>query len=67
MLAHNALYVTVYQFEAPEGGVMIRHTVYRTRESIERRGGSMLHRTGKQVPCYEVAEGMWKPDRNPVT
>ena len=60
------LYVWVYQFEAPENGAMVRHNAYRTRESIEKRGGTLLHQTGKQVPGYEVTEGMWKPDRNPV-
>ena len=60
------LYVWVYQFHAPENGSPVRYTVYRTQESIEQRGGTILHQTGKQVPGYEITEGMWKPDRNPV-
>ena len=60
------LYVWVYQFDAPENGSTVRHTVYRTQESIEARGATMLYQTGKQVPGYEVTEGLWKPDRNPV-
>lgn len=60
------LYVWVYQFEVIENGVPVRFSVYRTQESVEARGGRILHATGKQVPGYEVTEGMWKPDRNPV-
>jgi hypothetical protein len=60
------LYVWVYQYEAPENGNPVRHNSYRTRESVESRGGAILHATGKQVPGYEVTEGLWRPDRNPV-
>jgi hypothetical protein len=66
MLDHRLLYVTVYQFETAENGVTVRHTGYRTRESIEKRGGSMLHRTGKQVSGDEIIEGLWKADPTPV-
>lgn len=60
------LYIWVYQFEVSENGTHTRHTVYRTRDSIEKRGGVILHQTGKQVPGYEITEGMWKPDRTPL-
>ena len=61
------LYLWVYQFEAPENGAPVRHMTYRTSESIEKGGGTVIHQTAKQVPGYEITEGMWKPDRNPVT
>ena len=62
----DTLYVWVYQFEASEGENMVRHSSYRTRESIEKRGGRILHQTGRQVLGHEVTEGLWRPDRNPV-
>ena len=64
-MLNDAMYATVYQFEALENGVMVRHTVYRTCESIKKRGGAILHETAKLVLGSEVMEGMWKPDRNP--
>jgi hypothetical protein len=50
----------------PEQGKLVRNTCYRTRESVESRRGVILHGTGKQVPGYEVVDGLWRPDRYPA-
>ena len=60
------LYVWVYQYEASDNGVTVRHRLFRTRESIEKRGAAILHQTARQVPGYEITDGIWRPDRNPV-
>jgi len=62
------MFVWVYQYEAPENGKPVTHASYRTPEAIEKRGGVLIRRSGKQVPAYEIdSSGMWRPDRNPVT
>ena len=37
MLDYATMFITVYQFNARENGAWVRHTTYRTRESIESR------------------------------
>ena len=65
------LYTWVYQYEMVEarlGTETVRHTTFRTRDSILAKGGTPLSHTARQVRAYEVdTSGMWKPDRNPVT
>jgi hypothetical protein len=61
------LYVWVYHYEIAEGEAKVKHTTYRTQDSIQKCGGVALHKTGKQVPGYEVTDGIWKPDRTPIT
>ena len=57
----DELYVWVYHYEAPEDEAESEPVSYRTRESIETRGGSVLPDTARQVPGYEIIEGLWKP------
>ena len=62
--------IAVYQYQVLEGNARtrVRSTTYRTRESIEQRGGKVLEDTARKVPAMELdGSGLWRPDRNPVT